>query len=57
VIFKAIQNRRRIVWLFSPTTKKRGIEKMLEGELDAHLGYDKHDKSFKTNVMVFIQKK
>jgi putative transposase len=22
---------------------------MLEGELDAHLGYDKHDKSFKTN--------
>jgi hypothetical protein len=24
---------------------QRGIEKMLEGELDAHLGYDKHDKS------------
>ena len=25
--------------------QKRGIEKMLEGELDAHLGYDKHDKT------------
>lgn len=23
--------------------QKRGIEKMLEGELDAHLDYDKHD--------------
>jgi hypothetical protein len=23
---------------------------MIEGELDAHLGYDKHDKSFKTNA-------
>jgi putative transposase len=23
---------------------KRGVEKMLEGELDAHLGYQKHDK-------------
>jgi hypothetical protein len=39
---------------FSPTTN---IEKMIEGELDAHLGYDKHSKSVKTNiVMVFIQK-
>jgi len=25
--------------------QKRGIEKMLEGELDAHLGYQKHDKT------------
>jgi len=24
---------------------KRGIEKILEGELDAHLDYDKHQKS------------
>ena len=24
---------------------KRGLEAMLEGELDAHLGYDKHAKS------------
>lgn len=24
--------------------QKRGIEKILEGELDAHLGYEKHDK-------------
>jgi hypothetical protein len=29
---------------------------MIEGELDAHLGYDKHSKSVKTNIMVFIQK-
>lgn len=27
----------------------RGVEKMLEGELDAHLGYDKHDKSNTSN--------
>jgi transposase-like protein len=40
---------------FSPT--KRGIEKMIEGELDAHLGYDKHDKSSKPMlVMVFHPK-
>jgi len=26
---------------------KRGVEKMLEGELDSHLGYDKHDKASK----------
>ena len=26
---------------------KRGVEKMLEGELDAHLGYEKHDKQKK----------
>ena len=30
---------------FLAQLQKRGIEKMLEGELDAHLGYDKHDKS------------
>lgn len=29
--------------------QKRGIEKMLEGELDDHLGYDKHNKSQNTN--------
>lgn len=29
---------------------KRGIEKMLEGELDVHLGYDKHSKSDNTNA-------
>jgi transposase-like protein len=28
---------------------KRGIEKILEGELDAHLDYDKHQKSKSTN--------
>jgi transposase-like protein len=30
---------------------------MLEGELDAHLGYDKHDKSVKTNRNGFHPKK
>lgn len=28
---------------FLKDLQKRGIEKMLEGELDAHLDYDKHD--------------
>ena len=28
---------------------KRGVEKMLEGELDAHLGYDKHQQSTNAN--------
>jgi len=26
---------------------KRGVEKMLEGELDAHLGYEKHERKAK----------
>jgi transposase-like protein len=30
---------------FLAQLQKRGIEKILEGELDAHLGYDKHEKS------------
>ncbi|HEV7382448.1 MAG TPA: transposase [Dyadobacter sp.] len=29
--------------------QKRGIEKMLEGELDGHLGYDRHEQSTNTN--------
>lgn len=29
---------------FLKEVQKRGIEKMLEGELDGHLGYNKHDK-------------
>ena len=29
--------------------QKRGIEKMLEGELDGHLGYDKHEQSSNSN--------
>lgn len=28
---------------------KPGVEMMLGGELDSHLGYVKHDKQFKTN--------
>jgi len=30
---------------FLKQLQKRGIEKMLEGEFDSHLGYDKHQKS------------
>ena len=30
--------------------QKRGIEKMLEGELDGHLGYDKNQKSDNPNA-------
>jgi len=29
--------------------QKRGIEKMLEGELDGHLGYDRHEQSSNNN--------
>jgi transposase-like protein len=35
---------------FLAQLQKRGIEKMLEGELDVHLGYDKHDKSDGSNA-------
>ena len=35
---------------FLAQLQKRGIEKMLEGELDAHLGYDKHDKTDGSNA-------
>lgn len=35
---------------FLAQLQKRGIEKMLEGELDAHLGYDKHDKTTASNT-------
>ncbi len=34
---------------FLKQVQKRGIEKMLEGELDGHLGYDKNDKSDNPN--------
>ncbi len=30
---------------FLASIQKRAIEKMLEGELDDHLGYDKHQQS------------
>ncbi|MFC0878737.1 transposase [Saccharicrinis sp. FJH2] len=29
--------------------QKRGVEQLLEGELDAHLGYDKYQKSDNPN--------
>lgn len=35
---------------FLKQIQKRGIEKMLEGELDSHLGYNKHQKSDNTNA-------
>ena len=35
---------------FLAQLQKRGIEKMLEGELDAHLGYDKHEKAPTVNA-------
>ena len=35
---------------FLKQVQKRGIEKMLEGELDGHLGYDKHKKSDSSNA-------
>ena len=35
---------------FLAELQKRGIEKMLEGELDAHLGYEKHDRKTTDNV-------
>jgi transposase-like protein len=35
---------------FLKQIQKRGIEKMLEGELDGHLGYDKNQKSANQNA-------
>mgnify|MGYP001798096691 CR=1 FL=1 len=35
--------------LFISQLHKRGIEKMLEGELDAHLDYQKHQRSSNSN--------
>lgn len=35
---------------FFSALHKRGLEAMLEGELDAHLGYDKHAKSDSSNA-------
>ncbi|NLP59248.1 transposase, partial [Lutibacter sp. B1] len=35
---------------FLKQIQKRGIEKILEGELDSHLGYDKHRKSDNSNA-------
>ncbi len=35
---------------FLTQLQKRGIEKMLEGELDGNLGYSKHDSSVNTDA-------
>jgi len=43
---------------FLKQLQKRGIEKMLEGELDGHLGYSKHEKANTRNARNgFSQKK
>ncbi|WP_372751741.1 transposase [Labilibaculum sp.] len=34
---------------FLQQVQKRGIKKMLEGELDDHLGYEKHEKIISQN--------
>jgi len=34
---------------FLSQLQKRGIEQMLEGEMDAHLGYEKHQKANEAN--------
>ncbi|MEO1258542.1 MAG: IS256 family transposase [Bacteroidota bacterium] len=43
--------------LFLSQLHKRGIEKMLEGEIDAHLDYAKHQKSTNTNYRNGTSKK
>jgi transposase-like protein len=35
---------------FIDQLRKRGVEQLLEGELDAHLGYDKHERSDTKNA-------
>lgn len=35
---------------FLKDLQKRGIEKMLEGELDAHLDYNKHERRKEDNT-------
>lgn len=35
---------------FLQALQKRGVEQLLEGELDAHLGYEKHEKSLQDNA-------
>ena len=42
---------------FLKQLQKRGIEKMLEGELDGHLGYSKHEKSYNSNARNGFAKK
>jgi len=42
---------------FLKQLQKRGIEKMLEGELDGHLGYLKHKQGTTTNARNGFTKK
>ena len=42
---------------FLKQIQKRGIEKMLEGELDGHLGYDKNKSQIILMPVMAIQKR
>lgn len=42
---------------FLKQLQKRGIEKMLEGELDGHLGYSKHEQTINNNARNGFTKK
>lgn len=43
---------------FLKNIQKRGIEKMLEGELDAHLDYGKHNNlTILTHITVILPKR
>ena len=42
---------------FLKQIQKRGIEKMLEGELDDHLGYEKNQKYEKATRVMAIQRR
>nr|WP_287421542.1 hypothetical protein [Candidatus Brachybacter algidus] len=39
---------------FLTSIQKRGIEKILEGEMDSHLGYEKHDKNRCTKLKKWV---
>jgi putative transposase len=45
------------LYSFLGQLQKRGLEKMLEGELDAHLGYEKHEKTTTPNARNGFSKK
>ena len=42
---------------FLKQLQKRGIEKLLEGELESHLGYKKHEKSKKAMPEMLMVKR
>ena len=42
---------------FFKSLHNRGIEVMLKGELDSHLGYDKHSKTNTSNARIGYESK